>query len=1827
MRDLATSVVAKVEQSLQQFGKTTRGVADEVARASSAINSKLGKSLESVGSSMKSAGMGLTFGVTAPLGGAAVAAMKFASDYESNMKKVEVLSGVAADQVQKFSKAMLGLGKETATGPNELAKAMLVVTSTGIRGAEALDITKKAAQGAAMGMGEAKDVARAVTSIMTAYAGSNMTATDAMDKLFVAVREGGAEANELAGVIGRVVGVGAQLGVSFDEIGAYIATFTRLGVDAAEATTSIGAVMSSILDPTQDAGNALASIGLSASELQQSIKDKGLAQTLMDLQEAFKGDTTAMAAVFGNVRALRGVLGNTGAQAAAYTEIVEKSKNAHGEFGKGVAEMSKTTQFQWKAMRAAMESASVQIGTALLPFLNQVIGVVQALVPYVEKAAQAFTALPEPIQKIGVALGVIAIAAGPVTFALGSMLGVFGKLLGSEALGGLLGLAPRATAALVDLYKTTAAFGAEGFTAVLRQWGDKLSPLTTKLATAGSAIKSFGATVAETGRSIASFKVSTITDGLGKVMTAVRGLSFASVANGLSGLMTWVVQLATKIPLLGAAFTFLTGPVGLTIAALAALALGIRYLTGSWDFLTKPLKYVADLMADLYIIAKDKLGSTLKWLGGEVVGWLAARWADLSAAASAVATWFKNLWKGASDLGTALGGPLVAAFSAVGSWLLQTFPWLQTLVDWFGKVKAAVADAYDWLANKFGWAIEKVGGFIAGATGMWTEWRAGIKKSADALREKNKVLDSTAIATGAVVAPMAQMATGMKDAAAGASALNSGAKPLTEQLAATKKLLAGLTDEQRKNIMAGLEMGRNASDIAAQMNVLYPKLHITEQAVEMFKKSLEGTSTASKAAKKDLEEFKRVVEDLGGVTATKAAFDLVDALAQIGDVTKLTQAQLQSAQGTFEAYFDAMTARSEKADATVKQVAADVAAALATANAAAIFDAPIKAAEQAVATLARIGDVSKLTQGQLESFAGVLDQALTSALAEEREVPAQWYEWRNAIAEATKKILDQQASLDGLAKRKEVVLAATKALAEQEKALATIQQQVADDRYLRTLPAKWREVARAAQEYRDRIKSVQSGQERVNELVKALGDKVAPEVVASLQGMVPAFEAIAEAERQAVASGFTGMIEDAGVAGAGMVAAIVAAVTAGAPAIGAALQAAAAAAAGGGAKKVGIGEALSKGGFFDYFKNDLTGDVIAAIQGGGDVGRTLATGVAGKALDAFGKIGKDALTGMGKAAAGAAAGVGAFFTGLDTGAKTGSKALGALAGAGQGAMQGFMYGGPIGAAIGGIAGLVGGLIGAGKAAKKARDEFIASAGGLEKVKEMAKYAGVSLDALMKAKSKGAVEKEIKKLEEAIKKVQERVQKLTTDLGTMAQTGAIANADMIKRIKADWDKPEIKQAFGEFFKANLDRATTGLTTFLTKSKDLPMTAQAATAIGAALGGVFATMREQGMTALEALTALKEPIAAFEERLKKAGLSGGEAFDQLRAYSALATDEFAGPLLEAVGGIGDALVGLQNTGLLNQEMFAGLASQVGAVYTQLEAQGKGGDAALQMMQPTLQRLWELQQAFGYETDAATQKLIDQAVESGIVGEKFKSAQDRMADALDKLLGRFDLFLEKLGVQVPKAAQQGAAGVTDAFGRIRVPNVKVPVEYEFPDMPTIRVDVEAGNVPEMAAGGVVKKATYALIGEKGPEAVIPLRDLKGLFGKLLGDVAAKIAKPPDWQAMAREFAAAKQPSPDVARLVIERPADRRWEGPPPADLVKAPADRLDKIVDGLEEVRKPAAPVAESGTVNITIQALDPVGLKKVVETEVAPLLVSAYRRNVNGVRTETRKELVE
>jgi DNA-directed RNA polymerase specialized sigma24 family protein len=253
--------------------------------------------------------------------------------------------------------------------------------------------------------------------------------------------------------------------------------------------------------------------------------------------------------------------------------------------------------------------------------------------------------------------------------------------------------------------------------------------------------------------------------------------------------------------------------------------------------------------------------------------------------------------------------------------------------------------------------------------------------------------------------------------------------------------------------------------------------------------------------------------------------------------------------------------------------------------------------------------------------------------------------------------------------------------------------------------------------------------------------------------------------------------------------------------------------------------------------------------------------------------------------------------------------------------------------------------------------------------------------------------------------------------------------------------------------------------------------AADAVAGSILGVFAQLQKSGVSFTDALTAVTPAVNGLEEQLARTGTTGGAAFGDLERLVALAGDSIAGPAINAVNGLGQALSGLENTGLLTQATFDGLTSQITDTFATLTAQGKGGDDALKLMQPTLQTIFELQTQFGFSTDAATQALLDQAEAAGIVGEKFKTPQQQMIDALGKTNDILSAIADKLGAKLPEAAGLAAKGISDELAKITVPKISIPWDLQpapgnvpVPDGAASGGLVTANGIQHFTAGGRV-------------------------------------------------------------------------------------------------------------------------------------------------------------
>lgn len=258
-----------------------------------------------------------------------------------------------------------------------------------------------------------------------------------------------------------------------------------------------------------------------------------------------------------------------------------------------------------------------------------------------------------------------------------------------------------------------------------------------------------------------------------------------------------------------------------------------------------------------------------------------------------------------------------------------------------------------------------------------------------------------------------------------------------------------------------------------------------------------------------------------------------------------------------------------------------------------------------------------------------------------------------------------------------------------------------------------------------------------------------------------------------------------------------------------------------------------------------------------------------------------------------------------------------------------------------------------------------------------------------------------------------------------------------------------------------------------------TQTAAEGMAASILGLFGSMVQRGMSAREALTELAPSIDSLSTQLQKAGLDSGDAFGTLIDLATISRDAVAGPVLDAVDGLTRALGGLHNSGLMNQEMFSALTGQITQAFGALVAQGVDGTQALMLMQPSLQRIYQLQQDFGYQVDASTQKMLDQAVEAGIVGDKHRDAQSKIADAMEKVVDILDRIAKALGADVPNAAASGAKAVEDALARIPR-SVDIDINYRGGGEYETGTPAASGGaithdgrLRRMAAGGLVQGA----------------------------------------------------------------------------------------------------------------------------------------------------------
>ena len=409
-----------------------RGMAqvDAGVKRASAQMSGLAATSNRVGTRMASLGATLTKRLSLPALAVGAASVAMAADFETSMAKIQGLVGVGSADVQKLAADARRIGPAYGKSASEAADALFFITSAGIDAAEAGSVLEASAKASAVGLGDTATVADLATSAMNAYGSSTLPASKATDVMVAAVREGKLEATELAGSMGRVLPVASAMGVSFNEVGASFAALSRTGTNAAEAATQIRGILASILRPTRMAQETLSEYGMSAGDLRKQIREKGLLSVLKTLTTTFGDNEEAQARVFGNIRALSGVMDLMGKNTKNTEQIFKDMADVSGDLDAAFAVTSQTTAFKMSQALEQIKGALLGLGQAIAPVVAGLAGMISAI-------GSAFGKLPGPVKTVaGAMLGVAAVV-GPLALGIGKLITMLtGATAATTALGG-----------------------------------------------------------------------------------------------------------------------------------------------------------------------------------------------------------------------------------------------------------------------------------------------------------------------------------------------------------------------------------------------------------------------------------------------------------------------------------------------------------------------------------------------------------------------------------------------------------------------------------------------------------------------------------------------------------------------------------------------------------------------------------------------------------------------------------------------------------------------------------------------------------------------------------------------------------------------------------------------------------------------------------------------------------------------------------------------------------------------------------------------------------------------------------------------------------------------------------------------------------------------------------------------------------------------------------------------------------------------------------------------------------------------------------------------
>lgn len=394
-----------------------------------------GDKIQDVGGKINSVGNKLTIGVTAPIAGMGVAAIKSATDYESAFTGVRKTTDMTEEELQKVSRAFRDMALEIPATAEEIAGVGEAAGQLGIQNEHIVSFTRSMID---LGEATADLSSEEAATQLAQFANITQMSQKDFDRLGSTIVELGNNSATTEGKIvemgQRLAGAGKQVGMSEADIMGIATALSSVGIEAQAGGSAFSKVMVNMQLAAEKGGDELADFakvaGMSATDFAKKYKEDAAGALTAFVGGLGRMEDSGQSAIkvlddmgITEVRMRDALLRASGA-GDLLADSIKLGNDAWAEntaLTKEAATRYETTESKMKMSQNAIKEAGMSIGEHMLPFVADLAG-------KLADVAGAFADLDPKTQKAILRFGLVAAAVGPTTKAIGGLTTGIGKI-------------------------------------------------------------------------------------------------------------------------------------------------------------------------------------------------------------------------------------------------------------------------------------------------------------------------------------------------------------------------------------------------------------------------------------------------------------------------------------------------------------------------------------------------------------------------------------------------------------------------------------------------------------------------------------------------------------------------------------------------------------------------------------------------------------------------------------------------------------------------------------------------------------------------------------------------------------------------------------------------------------------------------------------------------------------------------------------------------------------------------------------------------------------------------------------------------------------------------------------------------------------------------------------------------------------------------------------------------------------------------------------------------------------------------------------------------